>query len=311
MATNLILRRMRQQVAGDLLDDELVVRHVVVERIDDPVAIHPHEPRLVLFEAVGIGIAGRIEPDAAPALAEVRRREQPFDLAARTRARRRRPRTSASSSSVGGRPIKSSDSRRSSVLRARRRRRLKPFALQPREHERIDRIAHPSLILDRRHRRAAAARRTPNAARTSPPCSTHLRRISICSGVSVLPESAGGMRTSGSSLVIRLISSLSAGFLRIDDRLGAVNVARVLPNIEPQIGLPLGRIRPMTMKTIVRQDRPHVAREIDRLRRFRRVDYRARTRDRQDRQQRYKNRATPETSCTSMQMLAVVNTSAL
>ena len=76
VATNLVLRRMRQQVAGDLLDDELVVGHVFVERVDDPVAIHPHEPRLVFFETVRIGIAGRIEPDSAPAFAIMGRCEQ-------------------------------------------------------------------------------------------------------------------------------------------------------------------------------------------------------------------------------------------
>ena len=69
-----------QQVAGDLLDEELVVGHVVVEGVDDPIAIHPHEPRLVLFEAVGVGVAGRVEPEAAPAFAEVGRGEQPLDL---------------------------------------------------------------------------------------------------------------------------------------------------------------------------------------------------------------------------------------
>jgi hypothetical protein len=55
-----------------LLDDELVVGEVAVERPDDPVAIGPDESRLVLFIAIGIGVAGAVEPDAAPALAVVR-----------------------------------------------------------------------------------------------------------------------------------------------------------------------------------------------------------------------------------------------
>ena len=59
--------------------------------------------------------------------------------------------------------------------------------------------------------------------------------------MSVLPESAGGMRTSGSSLVMRAISSLSSGLARRDDGFGAADVAGVSPHVEPQIGLPLGR----------------------------------------------------------------------
>ena len=37
----LIERRARQQIAGQLLDRELVERHVRVERADDPVAPRP------------------------------------------------------------------------------------------------------------------------------------------------------------------------------------------------------------------------------------------------------------------------------
>ena len=63
---HLVLRGVRQQVAGDLLDDELVVGQVAVQGVDDPVAIEPDLPRLVLLVAVGVGVAGGVEPDAAP-----------------------------------------------------------------------------------------------------------------------------------------------------------------------------------------------------------------------------------------------------
>ena len=68
-----------QQVAGDLLDDELVVGQVAVEGVDDPVAVEPDLARLVLLVAVGVGVAGRVEPEPAPALAVVGRGEQPVD----------------------------------------------------------------------------------------------------------------------------------------------------------------------------------------------------------------------------------------
>ena len=97
-----------QQVAGDLLDDEPVVGQVAVEGVDDPVAIEPDVPRLVLLEAVGVGVPGRVEPVPAPALAVVRARQQAVDQPSRRRRRdgrrgtRRPPRSSAAGRSGRG-----------------------------------------------------------------------------------------------------------------------------------------------------------------------------------------------------------------
>ena len=72
-------------IAGDLRLHELVVRHVVVERLDHPVAIeirvgigavaaaHRIEAARIVF-----GVARDVEPAAAPRLAVPRRREQPI-----------------------------------------------------------------------------------------------------------------------------------------------------------------------------------------------------------------------------------------
>ena len=91
-----------QQVAGELLEDELVVRLVGVERGDDVVAVAPGVAvGDVLVQAVGVGVAGHVEPVPAPALAVARRGEQPVDdpgegvRASRRRGRRRSPRASA------------------------------------------------------------------------------------------------------------------------------------------------------------------------------------------------------------------------
>ena len=65
----LILRGIRQQIARNLLDHELVVRHIAIERMDHPIAVEPHQARRVFFVAVGIGIAGGVQPVASPALA--------------------------------------------------------------------------------------------------------------------------------------------------------------------------------------------------------------------------------------------------
>ena len=75
----LIGRGVRQHVAGDLFDRELIERQVFVERVDHPVAERPHRPRAVLLVAVGVRVPGQVEPAAGPALAVVRRCQQSID----------------------------------------------------------------------------------------------------------------------------------------------------------------------------------------------------------------------------------------
>ena len=57
-------RAVRQQIAGELLDGELVELLILVERLDDPIAIGPHFAVVVEVHAMRIGISGRIEPIA-------------------------------------------------------------------------------------------------------------------------------------------------------------------------------------------------------------------------------------------------------
>ena len=58
-----------QQIAGELLDRELVEGHVLVEGFDDPIAIGPDFAEVVEVDAVGVGVAGDVEPVAAAVLA--------------------------------------------------------------------------------------------------------------------------------------------------------------------------------------------------------------------------------------------------
>ena len=75
-----LVRHVVQLVARDLLAQELVVRLVVVERVDDVVAVAPHvQADVVLLEPVGVGVARHVQPVAAPALAVVGRIEQLVD----------------------------------------------------------------------------------------------------------------------------------------------------------------------------------------------------------------------------------------
>ena len=69
-----------QQIAGDLFADELVVRLVAVEGVDDIVAIAPGvRIGQVARRAGRFAVAGHVEPVPAPAFAEARRGQQPID----------------------------------------------------------------------------------------------------------------------------------------------------------------------------------------------------------------------------------------
>ena len=90
-----------QHVAGNLPADELVVRHVRVERLDHEVAVLPGVgPKLVALEALALAVANDVEPVPGPALAVVRRVEQPIDqplVGAGSRVVRQTPRPRAAS----------------------------------------------------------------------------------------------------------------------------------------------------------------------------------------------------------------------
>ena len=78
-----VLGQVRQTVGGKLLDDELVVRLIGVERVDDVIAIGPGCVEgldgTVTLQALGVGVTGGVEPVASPALTVVGRSEQTVD----------------------------------------------------------------------------------------------------------------------------------------------------------------------------------------------------------------------------------------
>ena len=75
----LVERAIGQQVAGQLLDRELIEGHVSIEGSDHPVAIRPHLAVVVEMNAVRVGVASGVEPVAAPVLAPVGRFQQLVD----------------------------------------------------------------------------------------------------------------------------------------------------------------------------------------------------------------------------------------
>ena len=103
-------------IAGDLLPQEAVVRLVLIERPHHVIAISPRVRTLgVQFVTVGIGITHHVQPALRPALAVVRRREQPVDYLL-VGAGSDRARTDPISPGVGGRPVRSSVTRRKQSL---------------------------------------------------------------------------------------------------------------------------------------------------------------------------------------------------
>ncbi len=72
----------RQAVGSELLQDELVVRQIIIEGADYVIAIGVSvrvPPLLREQVALGIGVTGHIEPVPAPALSVVRRGQQALD----------------------------------------------------------------------------------------------------------------------------------------------------------------------------------------------------------------------------------------
>ena len=73
---DVVLSCVWEEVTGDLADDEVVVSHVGVDGIDDPVAVEMHLAREVFFVSGGVGVAGDVEPFAAPFFSVVGRGEE-------------------------------------------------------------------------------------------------------------------------------------------------------------------------------------------------------------------------------------------
>src|SRR5262249_4522869 len=134
---------LRQQVASQLLDDELVIGQVAVESADQPVAPAPGERTAgVLLVAIAVGVARDIEPVPRPPLAVMRRRketvnkslvgvgapvaEEGIDLG---RCRRQAGQVEAETANQRG------------AVRLGRGR--KSLLLQPRQDKAVDVIAHP------------------------------------------------------------------------------------------------------------------------------------------------------------------------
>ncbi|EDY22388.1 hypothetical protein CfE428DRAFT_0513 [Chthoniobacter flavus Ellin428] len=142
-------RGMRQQVAGDLLDGELIERHVSVEGLDHPVAIGPSFDVVIQVHAVRVGIAGGIQPVTRPVLAVVRRGHQLIDqLLVTIHAFVRHELLDERWFRRQAREIQRNPPHERARIGFRRGR--QSVAFQFRQREAIDRVAHPLRVFYRR-----------------------------------------------------------------------------------------------------------------------------------------------------------------
>ena len=142
-----------QEVAGELLDAELVEGLVGVEGADDPVAPDPLEGVAVLLEAVGIGVARGIEPGQRHAFAVVRGGEQAIDEAFVGAGFF----VGQEGSEFGGRGREAGEIQADAADQRRPRglgRRGQFFGFEAGEDEAVDGILNPVFAADGRRRRA-------------------------------------------------------------------------------------------------------------------------------------------------------------
>ena len=253
--------RAGQHVARELLDREPVERHVGVVGVDDPVAPAPHRPLAVGLVAVGVGVAGGVEPLHGHALAVARRREQPVDgllvgvggvvvqeVGELDRGRGHAGEVEGDAAQQG----------RAVGLVGRGQ----ALGLEPPQHEAVDVVAGPLGVGDGRHDRPLG--------RDERPVRLPLRAL-------VYPQAEG--------LDLRLVEGLAAAghpHPRVvgrdavheearrrvsgDDGGAAVAAAvgeRTLGHVEPQAGLPRRLVGPVAREAVLREQGPHLAGEVD------------------------------------------------
>ena len=135
-----------QQIAGQLLDGELVVRHVAVERVDHPVAVAPClRPRRGPSHSRRYRRNGPGPASGAP----TSRRSAARRAAVHQRAHRRRADVGQEVVDLGGGWRQAVRSRLSAADQRGLRglgRRLDLLGFQPRQDELVDRIARPLRV---------------------------------------------------------------------------------------------------------------------------------------------------------------------
>ena len=206
------------QVAGELLDREPVERLVGVERADHVVAEQPDVDVVVAVIAGGVGEPDQVEPEDGHPFADSGARPAAGRPAARRRRGGCRWTKASTSSGVGGKPIRSKLSRRIRVGRSASGDGSSPSALSRARRNRS--IASPAPAVGHgRHRRPRRRDDRPSApSRLGPLRDPSPDQVDLVGRQRACRFSAGGMRSSGSSEVIRSEQLALVGLAGDDDR---------------------------------------------------------------------------------------------
>ena len=265
----LVESRLRQQVAGDLVDGELVERLVPVERLDRPVAVGVHLSVVVDVDAVGVAVARGVQPVAGAVFAPVGRREkavdQPFVGAVFRVVQERRERAG-----VGRQPgqVEGGAAGQGAAVGFLGWRQAVLF--EPRQDEAVQRVAAPGFVFDFRRRRPVDGRERPVLVPGGALLDPAGQRLDLFAGEGFLRHL--GRHPPAPVRVVDPLDQQAGVEVARDDRGTARPVAsasgrpraeRSVPRVEPQVRLPRRLIRTVAGEAVVGEDRPHVALEVD------------------------------------------------
>ena len=252
----LIPRGMRQEIAGQLVDGELVERKVLIERLHHPVAIRPNRPFVVQMQPVRIAVARRIEPVARHLLAVARRLQKTVHDA-----------FVGSGLLIGeeiidflerrgqARQVKCDATNQGRLRRLRGR--AESLCFQSGQDEAIHVVARPIGMLGSGRRRTTGRNERPmrlvGGALLDPLAEQ---------GDLVCREFAGRIRRWHMHVWIRRIDPAPQLALfehaRLDGLMPFDHVRRALGNVEAQAGFALVVVETVTGKTVLREDGPNI-----------------------------------------------------
>ena len=245
-------RRIRQHIPRQLLDRELVERHAVIDRFDHPVPIGPDGTRTILLVAVRIRVTSDIQPLAPPALTVVFRIQQTvhhlfigiLGLVIHESVRFLRCRRQSDQVQVN--PL---DQRVSIGRRAR----LHAFLVETCHDELIDLVLRPVRIRNLRRRRLPRTDESPMLL-----ISRTFRNPLPQFGDLRLTQLPLGLGWRHSVTCIRRQDSFQQFAVKWLAGNNCARINRPSPLVETQTRLPRVLVRPMTIKTLARQNRTNV-----------------------------------------------------
>ena len=256
----------RQQVARQLLGGKTVERHVGVEGLHHPVPPDPLPGVAILLEAVGIGVAGDVEPGERHSLAVVRAGKEAVDqffVGLRI--------------GVGNEGIdllgRGWQADQISVEPADERgpvglgRRFHSGVFQLHEHESIDIVLRPSCVLRLRWLRSHRRHEAPVRRVDGPFLDPAVEEFFL-----VVGEPPVGIRRRHDDVGVGRVDAFEQHARTRIARHDRAGMNRSLAVIELQVSLPLVAVLSVAIEAVLGEDRPDVAIEVERL--SRRLDSR-------------------------------------